>query len=640
MMAFLRNSYDHRSHKNGYRSRRLMSRNLLLMVAVLILNWSLVGCRDSSEFNGDLRDGEVPSQPDLALSNEETVESLPLESREPSTIHQQTNLRFTDRTLESGVQFTHQANRTQQRWMPEIIGSGVLIADFNRDGAPDLILINGGHVESQSRSKDCENRMFLNDGKGQFTDVTEVWGLTSAGYGMGGTAGDFDNDGWPDVFLTTWGGGNTLLQNTGAGFVDVTESSGIEVDSAWATSVAFFDADNDGWLDLYIVRYVDYDPATAIPSFFRSTHVYSTPVMLPGVSDQLWINQRNGTFFNGPDLVDSTNSEFESNWKGLAVGTCDLNQDGLPEIYVANDTTRNLLFLNKGENAFEEIGRLNGVAYGDTGKEQAGMGVDFADVDGDGQWDIVCTNFQEEPANLFLQKNNLLFLDRTDSRGVGISSRGRLQWGCKFLDADNDGDDDLIIVNGHVYDQIETLVAGVTFGQPNSLLENDGSGRFSDVSYHAGNAFRDSQVSRGLAIGDLDNDGRIDFVVNNNDGTAQIAFNVSENTGNFVSLWLEGTHSNRSAIGARVVARMGDRKVMREIFGGTSFLSSSDMRVHIGLGAASQVDEVEVFWPSGGRQLLTDLNANQFYYLREGNMVKPYVPGKEILLPEPDEAKR
>jgi enediyne biosynthesis protein E4 len=610
---------------------RNLCRAVVLGIAAFSLSIS-TGCR--REENPD--QSAAAEAPRKTESKEASAgERAPAPPAEPESADKNTStaIRFVDQTRESGVEFAHRADRTARRLMPEIMGSGVLVGDFNRDGAPDLVLINGGHVENPIRPPDSQNRIFLNDGQGKFRDVTAEWGLLSTGYGMGGAVGDYDNDGCPDLYLTTWGGGDRLLRNTGTGFQDATGTAGLATDSSWKSSAAFFDANNDGWLDLYVVRYVVYDPATALQSFFMNEPVYSTPLLFAGLPDQLWINRGDGTFQLKSDLPDSSRESYEGDWKGLAVGTSDLNQDGKQDIYVANDSCRNLLFINQGNAVFDEVGRLNGVAYGDSGKEQAGMGVDFADVDSDGKLDIVCTNFQGEPANLYCQTKDTFFVDRTDSRGIGSSTRNRLQWGCKFLDADNDGDQDLVIANGHLYDQIESLVTGATFGQPNSLFENDGKGQFTDVSKFAGTALQDASVSRGLAIADLNNDGMVDFVVNNNNGMAQIAINQSNEPGNFASFWLEGCESNRSAIGTRLTAKSGDREITREIFGGTSYLSAHDMRVHFGLGDAGKIASLEVSWPSGKVQSFTDIEANQFYFLKEGGTLSVYQPGLEIRSP-------
>jgi hypothetical protein len=540
--------------------------------------------------------------------------------------------------------------------MPEIIGSGVLIADWNRDGAPDLVLINGGSVANAAdRPKEALNRLYLNDGRGAFTDATEAWGLGSPGYGMGGAAGDYDNDGWTDLYLTTWGGHDRLLRNTGQGFTDVTEASRIAPEPSWSSSAGFFDADNDGDLDLYVVRYVDFTLENAVKCFFNQVHIYCTPLLYKGVRDRLLQNNGDGTFSDvsdeallfarparesasagghEPESANAPEGVFDSAaWKGLALGLGDIDGDGDGDVYVANDTSRNLLFINRGNGVFDEGGRMAGVAYGENGAEQAGMGVDFGDVDGDERWDIACANFQGEPTNVYCQVEPLFFVDRADAVGVGPPSRLRLKFGIDFFDADNDGDEDLLVANGHIYDQVETFLHGVTFAQPNTLYEFLDRGVFVDVTEHAGPALADCQVSRGLATADLNSDGLLEYVVSNNGGTAQVAVNQTSAPGNFISLWLEGRRCNRSAIGAKVIVAAGPRQMLREVFGSASFLSAHDLRVHVGLADRASADEVMIIWPGGRRQSLGRLAANVFYHVVEGLPPQPYAPGAAVIPP-------
>lgn len=625
----------------------MKSNSIFLISSLFLVLAGIGGCQPAEETKstnpvvrpaGPEPKAEPKAEPKNKPDSDRPAGSLTVETTKKDK-PKSTRLRFIDGTKQSQIAFQHQAGRTENRWMPEIMGSGVLVADFNRDGSPDLFAINGGKVDQRVRPPGAGNRLFLNDGKGTFRDVSDEWKVPSKAYGMGGAVGDFNNDGWPDIYLTSYGGGDQLLLNNGQGFRDVTASAGIETEGKWSSSAAFLDYDRDGHLDLYVTRYVDYDSATALKSFVNGFHVYSTPLLYNGISDQLWRNKGDGTFVDASEsLFSGTSQEQKSpdgkkpaqavnQWKGLAVGVGDLNGDDWPDIYVANDTCANLMFINDQKGKFQESARLAGVAYGDTGKEQAGMGVDFSDLDGDSRLEIACTNFQGEPANLFFQSRPQFFVDQTDARGLGRSSRARMQWGIRFFDADNDGDDDLAIANGHLYDQIETMVTGVTFGQPNSLLENDGTGRLNDVSELAGPAFEDRQVSRGLATGDLNGDGRQDLVFSNNAGTLQVALNATTKACSFVSLWLEGKPSNRSAIGTKLNFKIGDRKIQKQVFGGTSYLSASDLRVHVGTGSAKVVDELTVKWPSGTTQVFKGLAADTFYRLEEGGQPETYVPG-------------
>ena len=566
-----------------------------------------------------------------------------------------TLIRFRDATKTSGIAFEHIPTRSTERYLPEAMGGGVIVADFNRDGAPDIVLINGGSMEDPHvRPPEIRNRLYMNNGDGTFTDATDQWKLPGLAYGMGGAAGDYDNDGHVDLYLTTFGGGDQLLRNTGDHFEDVTAASGINPDQMWSTSAGFLDADQDGDLDLYIVRYVDYTKANALRCYFNTVHITCTPVLYSGVPDRLLMNNGDGTFndvskenllVNNVPMVATIAQQYEpggaaaaaapgqdlSACKGLALTIGDINDDGAPDIYVANDLSRNLLFVNRGDGVFDEVGRSSGVAYGEGGNEQAGMGSDLSDVDGDGKVDIVCTNFQGEPVNIYCRSEGMFFVDRGDSYGFGQSTRARLKFGVKFFDANNDGAEELLIANGHTYDNVDQFLSNVTFAQPNSLFENVEKGRFVDVSEVAGDAMQDSQVSRGLAIADFNGDGAVDYVIGNNGGTAQLAVNETTERGNFMSFWLEGVAANKSAIGASIVIKAGDQTLRREVLGATSYLSASDPRLHFGLGKLERVESIEIRWPGGQTQTLPPLEINRFYRVVQGSDAMEYTPGKVAL---------
>lgn len=533
-----------------------------------------------------------------------------------------TNLKFTDATANSGVNFKHIPTRTENKWLPEIMGSGVAIADFNRDGAADIIFVNSGALEKM-RPAEAKNRLYINDGKGVFADKTDEWNLTGTGYGQGIAVGDFDNDGFTDVFLTTYEGDNRLLRNAGGKFEDVTEKSGIKSDKAWATSAGFFDMDNDGDLDLYVVRYVDFTTGNPHKVFHNKMQVYATPVYYNAVADQLWRNDGGGKFTD----VSKSSGIDEAKGNGLALAIGDIDADGDEDIYVANDSDANQLWINDGKGNFKDTAQLSGTAYSEIGKEEGSMGADFSDIDGNGQLDIAVTNFQEEATAVYSQTEPLLFREMSDAIGVGQSARSHLKFGLDFFDADNDGDEDLLVANGHIEDNIEQNSDTVKFAQPNSLYENLGNGKFNDVSETAGDALQDVQVSRGLATADLNGDGLLDYVISNNGGTAQIAFNTTEKHGNFVGLWLEGLKSNRNAIGARIVAKVGDKTIERRIMGAQSYLSVSDFRVNFGLGDATKIDELTIFWLGGEKQILKDVNAGKYYYIKQNQEPVAFVPG-------------
>jgi hypothetical protein len=540
-----------------------------------------------------------------------------------------TAIRFDDGTQSSNIIFQHVPTRTENKWMPEVMGSGVALVDVNRDGAPDVVLINSGAVNVDPRPAEARNRLYLNDGRGHFTDQTDAWNLPGTGYGMGVAVGDYDNDGWPDLFLTSYRGRDVLLRNTGTRFEDVTDKARITPDDRWSTSAGFADFDNDGDLDLFVERYINYTPENAVRIYLSGVHIYSAPLVYDAVPDRLLRNNGDGTF---TDISQESGITNEAG-KGLAIAIGDIDLDGDQDVYVANDLTPGLLWLNDGHGKFKNVAPLSGVAYSETGMEQGSMGADIGDLNDDGRLEIVVTNFQTETTSIYRQDAPLLFREVSDIVGVGASARARLKFGVDLFDADNDGDEDLLVANGHIEDNIDQRSTTVSFAQQNTLYENLGQGRFVDISDASGPALLDKQVSRGLAVGDLDTDGDLDFIVNNNGGRAQVGLNVTEPHGGFVGMWLEGRKANRSAIGARLVARAGDRTIQRQVMGASSYLSINDQRVLLGLGAATTLDELTIYWPGSAPQTIKNLAAGRYYHIVEQQEPTPFVPGEQQLAP-------
>lgn len=512
--------------------------------------------------------------------------------------------------------------------MPEVLGAGLGIADFDRNGAPDIFFVGGGDVRSEERSDSARDRLFLNDGAGQFRDASVEWGTAGVGYGMGVAVGDYDSDGWPDVLTTSFAGGLRLLRNTGTGFVDVTEEAGLGGDRRWSVSAGFFDIEGDGDLDLYVVHYVDYELQTALRCWHNQRHIYCSPELYEAEGDALWRNGGDGTFEEISELA----GVAAHPGKGLALALGDVDWDGDVDVFVANDVTRNLLFYNDGAGVFDERGRTAGVAYDESGRAAAGMGGDFSDVDENGLLDISCTNFQGETTNLYLQKPAGVFRDRSYALGVGSAAQNRLSWGVDFFDLDNDGDEDLFIANGHMDDGIGSVSQSVKFAQANSLFQLDEQRRFEDISDSAGPGLALVEVTRGAATGDLDGDGRLDLVLTNNGGRARLLMNRSNlATSKSAILWLEGSASNRSAIGARVEAQVGDRKLLREVRGSSSYASFNDPRIHLGLGDSTKAD-VRILWPSGAEQRVDALGPGH-YHVIEGEAPVPITPGAAVIPP-------
>lgn len=535
-------------------------------------------------------------------------------------------IQFHDEALERGIEFVHVANRTPERWIPEVMGAGVAVADFNRDGAPDIYLVGGGSIGQAKRPAAARDRLYLNDGRGRFEDVSQAWKVEGVDYGMGVACGDYDNDGWTDLLLTGFGGGERLLRNTGDGFEDVTSGAGLDHGDTWGMSAGFFDADGDGDLDIYVVRYVEFDLDTATRCWNRARPIICSPRMFDPVADTLWINNGDGTFRDG-SIASGIGAD---SGKGLALALGDLDWDGDVDIYVANDTTRNKLYRNDGKAVFKDVAAISGVAYSETGAAEAGMGADFSDVDGNGTQDIVCSNFQNETTNVYLQGARGAYRDKSFAMGVGATARQRLSFGLDFFDVDNDGDEDLFVANGHVEDNIALVSASATFAQQDSLYLLDGDRRFEDISDVAGVDLRRKDVSRAVATADFDGDGLLDLAVTTNGGPLRLLMNRSElGSSGSIILWLEGTQSNRSAIGARIETAT----LRREVRGASSYLAQCDSRIHIGLGGETSIPRMRVLWPSGVVQEIEDLEAGT-YHLVEGQAPSSFVPGDAVIAPK------
>ncbi len=545
-----------------------------------------------------------------------------------STMTDKAGITFSDATESSSIRFEHIPTRTENKLLPEIMGSGVAISDFDRDGSPDVILVNSGSVRSKQRPSNAADHFYLNDGKGNFRNASEEWNFRGHGYGQGVAVGDVDSDGWTDVLLTNFQGSLILLKNTGSGFLDVSDGSGLSKNNEWITSAGFFDADKDGDLDVYLVGYVAFTPENPRRVYRNRMLIYSTPIYYQPTGDRLMLNNGSGKFTDATEAAGIASAKHN----GLALAIADIDKDGDEDIYVANDTDANLLWINEN-GKFRDVAQLAGVSYDEAGREEGSMGADVTDSNGDGLLDIVVTNFQAESTALYIQTEPMLFKEISDAVGIGQSARQRLKFGVDFFDADNDGDEDLLVANGHIEDTVEQNSDSVKFAQPNTFYEAVGNGQFRDISMSAGNALADVQVSRGLATGDLNGDGLLDFVINNNGGTAQVAFNSTGSKGNFVVLWLEGKKSNRTAIGARVVAKMGDRTIERQVMGAQSYLSVSDFRLHFGLGPADTIDELKIYWPGGEQQTIENIAGNKFYYVRQGAETVNFVPGEKRIEP-------
>ena len=549
----------------------------------------------------------------------------------------ETPVRFVDIAGESGLAFRHTNGATPHKYFPETAGGGGMFWDFDDDGLLDIYLVNSGWVVDEDREEPVFNALFHNTGPGILAETAARAGVDDDGYGMGCAAGDYDNDGDADLFVTNYGP-NSFFRNDGAsgpsGQVSFAEvSQRLEVaDGRWGTGSAFADYDRDGDLDLYVANYVDYVPkrdvgasvpnlpAQDLASYHGDIPAYPHPGAFRGSADILYRND------GDPGFRDVTRDAgvYNQNGKGLGVVFGDCNGDGWPDLYVANDLVRNFLFVNNGDGSFEEVALRAGTSFGQDGKVEAGMGADLGDYDNDGDLDITVTNFQKEPNSLYRNEGNGFFANETFASGIGLISLPPLGFGTGFFDFDNDGLLDLFVANGHVLDNVELFDRSTTYPQANQLLRNLGPGRygkftFADVTAASGPGMQLVQPSRGSSSGDFDNDGDVDLLVVNLGGPAVLLRNDGGNRGNWLAIEAEGVASNRDGIGARIRVVSGGLVQTREVRGSRSYLSQSDLRVHFGLGERTLVDSIHISWPAGGSDLVTGVRANRFLLVREGS---------------------
>jgi hypothetical protein len=533
-------------------------------------------------------------------------------------------MRFVDATESSGIVFAPVcgARPGEKGWLTEGMGSGGAWLDYDGDGNLDLYLINGSTHDRQA-GRGEPNRLYRGDGKGHFTDVTDKTGVGDRGWGYGVTVGDYDNDGDPDLFIANLGA-NALYRNNGNGsFTDVTQQAGVGP-SPWSTSAAFVDIDRDGDLDLYVANYMESD-ITKIPRStdeaavqgscsYQGIQVFCGPKGRRPEQDQLFRNNGDGTF---TDITRTSGISLPTPRFALGVVSADYDNDGDPDLYVANDSVINSLWRNNGDGTFSDVGIASLTGLNVDGRAQAGMGTDFGDYNGDGWLDLVVTNFAHDLNTVYRNLSGRFFVDESSLVGMGVTNLA-LSWGTGFHDFDQDGDLDLLIANGHVYSEVDDYDLGTSFRQTNHLFENQ-AGRFKDVSTNSGPGLRIARSFRGAAFADYDNDGDIDVLLTALDEAPILLRNDSPSAGNRLQLVLTGTRSNRDGVGARVTVTTGSATLIRERKGGGSYLSASDPRIHVGLGAATRADRVEIRWPSGTIDVLKDIPANRVITVREGS---------------------
>ena len=528
-----------------------------------------------------------------------------------------------DVTEKAGIHFRH-AYSAEKKYIPESMSGGVILIDYDRDGWPDIYFTNAPTIDMVLKHETARGALYHNNHDGTFTDVTDKAGIATPCFANGGAVGDYNNDGWPDLYITCLGA-NVLYRNNGDGtFTDVTAKAGVG-DPRNSTGAAFGDYDNDGFVDLMVTNYVDFDIKN-LPSFgkipicmFRGVDVQCGPRGLKGAGDTLYHNNGDGTF---TDVSKSAGVDDPDGYYGLGVTWVDFNNTGHSDIFVANDATPNYLYKNEGNGKFSEIGLESGTSVSEDGAEQACMGVAIGDYLHEGRPSIYITNFENEYSTLYHNNGDWQFDDVSYKSGEGLPSMPYVKWGDAFFDADNDGWLDLIFVSGHVYPQMANL-PGEGYKQPGMLQLNEKNGTFCNAAEQAGTALTQRRASRGLAIGDLFNDGRLDVVVEDIDGAPMILRNRGIAGRHWVSFELAGTKSNRLAIGARVKLTAGGMTQTDQIRSGGSYLSQSDLRIHFGLGSATMIDSVEIRWPSGAVDNFKNLEADKFYSVLEGKGVVP-----------------
>ena len=526
---------------------------------------------------------------------------------------QTTGPRFVDITKQAGVDFNH-VSSPEKRYIVESMSGGVALFDYDNDGHLDIYLVNSLTVDLVKSKGKTPSALYRNNGDGTFADVTGKSGLRDVGWGMGAAVADYNNDGFEDLYVTCVGP-NKLYKNNGDGtFADVTDKAGVG-DPRWSAGATFFDYDADGNLDLFVANYVAFD-FNSLPEFgrgklcqYKGIPVQCGPRGLPGDGDSLYRNNGDGTF---TDVTKRAGLTDAHGFYGMQPVASDLDDDGLIDLFVANDSTPNFHYKNNGDGTFKEVGFTSGTAVNENGSEQGSMGVAVGDYNHDGRFDLFVTNFDDDYNTLYRNDGRGSFTDVSHAARVAAVSLPYVGWGTKFFDYDNDGWVDLFVANGHVYPQIPT------YKQRNFIHRNNRDGTFTDTTAPLGALAADKRVGRGAAFGDLDNDGDVDIVLNNLDGAAQVWRNDGGSANNAVLVKLVGAKGNRGAVGARVRVVAGDLSQVDEVRSGDSYISQSDMRLHFGLEKRTKIDLIEISWPGGAVERVRDVAANKLLTIKEG----------------------
>ncbi len=526
----------------------------------------------------------------------------------------QAQIQFRDITAQAGIHFTHNNGAFGKKWLPETMGPGCAFIDYDNDGYPDIILINGTDFPGHPHAGQTTLKLYHNNGNGTFTDVTRKAGLAVPMYGLGVAVGDYDNDGFDDLFISALGQSHLFHNNGNGTFSDVTKTAGMWGPNEFSTSAAWVDYDRDGKLDLVVANYVQWTEQGDLYCTIDGSHKsYCTPESYKGTSLRLWHNLGAGKFEDATQkagLADPTS-------KSLGIAILDVNVDGWPDILIANDTQPNKLYVNKKNGTFEERGVAAGIGFSEDGVARAGMGADAADYDRSGYASLIISNFANQMVSLYHNEGNGLFVDEAPQSEIGRDTLVTLGFGCFFFDYDNDGWPDIFVADGHIENEIERVQKRVSYAEPPHLFHNLGKGKFTEVTAQMGKVFAAPKVARSAAYADIDNDGFPDILLTTNAGPAYLFHNVG-GTNHSLRIKLVGTKSNRDGIGAVVRVISGDDRQWKMLRSGSSYLSQSELVLTFGLGANTKADAIEIQWPSGQVDKLSNVNAGQTVTVQEG----------------------